>query len=140
MKHHQQLRSHSYPCHTPFLSTLLPCSRSNDYPVFEKHSLTFIILACLCSLWKWNNTIVFFCVWLGFFLCSMYVCEILPALLPVINLLLSFLCTIPQYNYLMIYVFILLLIYVWVVATLRLLKMMLLTDIQNNGIGQKAQK
>lgn len=63
----KQLRSHSYPCHTPFLSTLLPCSRSNDYPVFEKHSLTFIILACLCSLWKWkNNTIVFFCVWLGF--------------------------------------------------------------------------
>ena len=57
MKHHQQLRSHSCPCHTPFLSTLLPCSRSNDYSAFEKHSLTFIILACLCILWKWNHKI-----------------------------------------------------------------------------------
>lgn len=49
-------------------------------------------------------------------------------LLLVVNLLLPFLYFITWYNYLMIYVFILLLMDVWVIYTSELLKMVLLTD------------
>lgn len=100
MKHHHQLRSHPCPCHTPFLSTLLPCSRSNDYPASEEHSLTFIILACLCILWKWNHKIsIPLCLaWFFFPLLNVCLWDSSTVLLLVINLLLSFLYTVPQYN------------------------------------------
>ena len=54
-------------------------------------------------------------------------------LLLVINLLLSLPYIIPQYHYLIIYAFILLLIDDWVISTFELLKTVLLRDIYSSG-------